>query len=55
MTRSERFYERLADIDRVSLVGKITLPNGRAGIISGHNRDFAVFTDNETGLECEYA
>jgi hypothetical protein len=49
------FHERLALIDRVALVGKITLPNGMTGTISGHRNDFATFHHDTTGLTEEYA
>ncbi|UXO93905.1 hypothetical protein Pan2_86 [Pseudanabaena phage Pan2] len=52
---SQRFFERLAEIDTVALCGPIVLPNGRAGIITGWNRNFALFVDGETGMEEEYA
>lgn len=52
---SERFYDRLAEIDRASLLGPIKLPSGMTGTISGAGNDFATFTDHVTGLSCEYA
>lgn len=51
---SEAFYERLSFIDRFALTGRITLPSGVEGIISGPNNDFATFTDAD-GFSCEYA